>query len=133
MADRHSMHCSRCGKSNDRPKQSYCRACHAAYMREHRPAHSELSAQERLKSNARAYANVYQTRGKLVRKPCSECGFAKAEKHHNDYRKPLQVQWVCRPCHLRLHAIDHAKFTPRRDDQGASVPKTYSLPGHHEE
>jgi hypothetical protein len=57
----------------------------------------------RRKSNARAYANVYQRRGKIIPQPCSQCGAEVAEKHHDDYSKPLSVEWLCRPCHLQHH------------------------------
>lgn len=55
-----------------------------------------------MKANARAYANVYQRRGKLVPKPCEVCG-DEAQKHHEDYSKPLQVMWLCRGCHVEHH------------------------------
>jgi hypothetical protein len=71
-------------------------------MREHRPKHSELPPQARQRANTRAYANVYQQRGKLIPKPCEECG-AIAQKHHDDYRKPLKVRWLCREHHLAHH------------------------------
>jgi len=96
--------CSRCGGPNDRAPQRYCRACHAAYMRANRPAHSELSEKERMKANARAYANSYFGRRPDLREPCERCGSEKAEKHHDDYRLPLAVRWLCRSCHLERHA-----------------------------
>jgi hypothetical protein len=51
---------------------------------------------------ARAYARVYVRRGKLIPQPCIKCG-AKAEIHHPDYRRPLDVIWLCRAHHLELH------------------------------
>lgn len=53
--------------------------------------------------NARSYAKVYLRRGKLKQEPCKVCG-QKAEKHHPDYSKPLEVEWLCRRHHLALHA-----------------------------
>jgi hypothetical protein len=94
--------CSGCAVEHGRIGQRYCLACHAKYMREHRPKHSELPRIQRKNANARAYANVYQRRGLLVPKPCEKCGES-AQKHHDDYRKPLAVRWLCRPCHLELH------------------------------
>jgi len=32
--------------------------------------------------------------GKIVRQPCEKCG-ERAQAHHPDYSKPLQVQWLC--------------------------------------
>lgn len=71
-------------------------------MREHRPAYSELSEEERQKSICRSYSNVLQARGLIRVETCSECG-ADAEKHHPDYTDPRRVVWLCRRCHRRLH------------------------------
>lgn len=100
---RNDGRCSRCGGGRDREKQRYCRACHAAYMRDHRPRHSELGLEARKRANARAYANTYQRRGHLRPSPCVACGAADAEKHHPDYGKPLEVVWLCRRCHMAEH------------------------------
>jgi ribosomal protein S27AE len=72
-------------------------------MRATRPAHRNLPPEQRKAANARAYANVYQGRGKIIRQPCENCGDLFAEKHHDDYSKPLEVRWLCRPCHLVFH------------------------------
>lgn len=104
--------CSRCGTRPRRLEgQKWCRACHAQYMRENRPKHSELSDEQRFKANARAYANVYQRRGILKREPCCKCGEPIAEKHHEDYAAPLFVVWMCRKCHMALHVEQEAQST----------------------
>jgi len=41
--------------------------------------------------------------GKIERQPCEICG-EKAHAHHPDYRKPLDVVWLCPTHHARLHA-----------------------------
>ena len=34
---------------------------------------------------------------------CSDCGAtAKLHAHHEDYSKPLDVQWLCVPCHALM-------------------------------
>jgi hypothetical protein len=72
-------------------------------MRKHRRKHSELTAEQRMRANARAYANVYQSRGILAPQPCARCGNEDAEKHHPDYALPLAVEWLCRDCHMDEH------------------------------
>lgn len=57
-----------------------------------------------MKDNARSYANVYQRRGKLKPQPCEIPGcLIPAQKHHDDYSKPLEVRWLCRNHHLEHH------------------------------
>lgn len=105
--------CSRCENklepSRIVAKQSYCKACHAEYMRLHRPKHSELKPEAKMKANARAYANVYERRGQLEKQPCEKCGNKKSQKHHEDHTKPLEVTWFCRPCHLEFHRVQNGK------------------------
>lgn len=34
---------------------------------------------------------------------CGKCGrVGIVEAHHKDYNKPLEVEWLCPPCHRRL-------------------------------
>jgi len=72
-------------------------------MREHRPKHSELSDEQRIKANCRSYANVYLRRGKIEKKPCIYCGDPVSEMHHEDYTKPLEIIWLCKKCHKAEH------------------------------
>lgn len=99
------LECSKCGKKNDRLPQRYCSLCHAAYMREWRPMFSEMTPEQQKKATARSIARVYESRGKLIAKDCEDCGADKelSERHHEDYNKPLDVTWLCRPCHLQRH------------------------------
>jgi hypothetical protein len=52
-----------------------------------------------------SYAGVYKRRGKLIQQPCECCGDPKSEMHHQDHERPLDVTWLCRPCHLAWHAF----------------------------
>jgi hypothetical protein len=98
--------CSKCGGPQDRPDQRYCRACHAAYQREHRPKPSELSAEAQHKLAARTKAGIYSRRGLIEQRPCQVCGSEKAERHHENYDKPLEIIWLCRPCHTTHHRME---------------------------
>jgi hypothetical protein len=43
--------------------------------------------------------------GKLIKQPCLFCGSLKVQAHHPDYSKPLDIVWLCKSCHKRLHAV----------------------------
>ena len=61
-----------------------------------------LSIQQ--KKKARAKVNRAITSGKLLKQPCEVCGNKKADAHHDDYNKPLEVRWMCRSCHKKWHS-----------------------------
>lgn len=42
--------------------------------------------------------------GALIKIPCTRCGSEKSLAHHEDYDKPLDVVWLCQPCHKKRHA-----------------------------
>lgn len=44
--------------------------------------------------------------GRLRKMDCAFCGSSKTEAHHHDYAKPLDVTWLCSPCHSRFHALE---------------------------
>lgn len=60
--------------------------------------------QQRWKTSARAYARVYEQRGKLIRTPCEVCQDPDVERHHDDYNKPLAVRYLCKKHHRARHA-----------------------------
>lgn len=101
--------CSKCKNEieESRIKQRYCKSCHAENMRENRPKHSELTDEQRKKSNARSYLHVYIKRGKIEKQHCKVCNDLNAEPHHYDYSKPLEVIWLCRIHHLELHKLNN--------------------------
>ncbi len=41
----------------------------------------------------------------VIPQPCWECG-KKAEAHHPDYSRPLDVVWLCKKHHLEVHSIN---------------------------
>lgn len=42
--------------------------------------------------------------GRIEPQPCFMCG-EKAEAHHPDYSRPLDVVWLCPPHHKQTHAM----------------------------
>jgi len=70
---------------------------------------SKRSWRERNREKVRAHSAVARAvkRGDLI-KPldCEGCGpryEGKLEAHHDDYSKPLEVKWLCDPCHKQRH------------------------------
>ena len=58
----------------------------------------------RLKTKAHTAVKDALRRGKLIRLPCIQCqSTINLEAHHEDYTKPLDIIWMCRPCHVKFH------------------------------
>lgn len=114
-------------KSKSRPNgiQSVCKACyrklnirkwwqetkadpekHAAHkartnknMREYRKR-----PEYQLKSAARNMVLAAIKMGTIEKGPCNACGATEeVQAHHADYARPLEVEWLCRPCHQKHH------------------------------
>jgi hypothetical protein len=65
----------------------------------------EADFPERKKANT-AVGNAIRD-GRLVKGPCAFCGSTeRVHAHHHDYAKPLDVTWLCPPCHRRFHALE---------------------------
>ena len=77
-------------ENKDRREYSYEKA------RQHRKSNPRKSRARNAVENALRY-------GRLTRKPCEVCGCDKAEAHHEDYSKPLDVVWLCRTHHMQRH------------------------------
>jgi hypothetical protein len=89
-----------CGESRI-GRMTRCGECHAAYQRSWRRG-SVLTPQQRAKANARRLARHAKARGDITQQPCA-CGSLNSQMHHDDYSKPLEVKWICRPCHMDIH------------------------------
>ena len=57
------------------------------------------------KRRGKAHAKVSYAikKGVLIKMPCIRCGEQKSLAHHEDYDKPLEVMWLCQPCHKQRH------------------------------
>ena len=56
---------------------------------------------------------------RLVRTACEGCGAEPVQAHHENYRRPDHVRWVCRRCHDAVHhrgAVLPAKLPPNPTD-----------------
>lgn len=64
------------------------------------------------KVGARKALNRAVAAGRVLPEPCGECGAPRAQAHHDDYSKPLQVRWLCAGCHSKLHNQKHPLTKP---------------------
>lgn len=58
---------------------------------------------ERRLANLLVYSEIQK--GNLLKpNKCSNCKLEKqVEGHHNDYKKPLEVIWLCHSCHMSIY------------------------------
>jgi hypothetical protein len=78
-----------------RDRRAYRRARYRAGLE----TYVSLSPEAKARAFARSRASWATHFGKLKRQPCEECGATEGvERHHEDYTKPLEVQWLC-PTH----------------------------------
>lgn len=66
--------------------------------------------------NAQKRVSKAIQRGRLINPGrCETCGMSKTFKdgrsgiqaHHDDYNRPLEVRWLCQPCHHEWHKNNH--------------------------
>ena len=53
---------------------------------------------------AKVLARVKAAKAYPDKQPCERCGAPRADRHHDDYSKPLDIRWLCRACHIQHHA-----------------------------
>ena len=84
-----------------------------AYYEAHKQRFIERAKKnnKRYKGERKAQSLLWKAidRGKIVRQPCEVCGCEKADAHHQDYNKPLEVIWLCRKHHKEWHNNNEPK------------------------
>jgi len=82
-----------------RARQFYVR--HSEEIKEERRNYYQ---QHRSKKFAQSKVRIAIASGVLVRQPCQVCGQSEnVHGHHDDYRAPLAVRWLCPRCHVDAH------------------------------
>lgn len=64
-----------------------------------------LSDTEKNKFKCRQICNRAIRAGKIKKENCFLCNDDKCEAHHIDYDYPLNVIWLCKKCHYKVHLI----------------------------
>ena len=57
--------------------------------------------------------------GALEKQACEVCGAAKVDAHHDRYDEPLNVRWLCRSHHVKLHHYGEDMFPIGRQQAGS--------------
>lgn len=70
------------------------------------PSYAKNNIYDSVRDRARGFIYRAKKKGLLVPKACIVCGEVKTEGHHKDYSKPLDVIWLCRKHHAKLHKGD---------------------------
>lgn len=126
MADGHLNKCMDCARKDSRVNRDGNLDRVRAYDRQRsRLPHNKERRERYVKEWARSHpekkaahiaVNNAVRDGRLTKLPCAFCGTAEpVEAHHHDYSKPLDVTWLCKPCHRRFHALERMA-TYRKDE-----------------
>lgn len=125
MADGHVNKCKECNKndvtSNRNKNIEKVRVYDRARSKEPEriKAAAEITRAWRAEDLRRQVAHSRVARavrnGGLVRQPCCRCGETKTVAHHEDYDKPLEVVWLCQPCHKQRHKEISWHFNLKRE------------------
>lgn len=128
MADGHLNKCKDCTKEGVRKNRSNKIKYYRDYDKSRASDEKRVASTRRYRSSDKAKAahvkrnaryrernsEKYNAHKKLtaavdcgrITRPtkCSDCGsFGKVEAHHEDYSRPLDVLWLCGPCHRLRH------------------------------
>jgi len=95
-------------------------------------AHGNISRQRveqiyrRVQRNARAALHIAMAAGRIYKPDhCFRCLLRtkRIEGHHEDYSKPLNVRWLCPPC----HSIEHP-HAPGSNGASPAIPQPLAVP-----
>lgn len=113
MADGHLNKCKQCAKRDVAEHREKNLDKIRAYDRERgkRPERIKLNVEvtrawrleDIRRQRAHGMVSYAIKKGELTRMPCARCGKSKTVAHHDDYDKPLDVMWLCTPCHKQRH------------------------------
>lgn len=109
MSDGHVNKCKECNKKDVRDN----RIKKIDYYREYDRKRGNRQGYEYTKHYRERFPKKYRAHqmvayaikaGNLVAEPCEQCSRADGtHAHHDDYSKPLNIRWLCPPCHKRWH------------------------------
>ena len=63
-----------------------------------------------IKYNAHLVVQQAISKGMLEKQRCEVCGTEPVDAHHDRYDEPLNVRWLCRSHHVKLHHYGEDMF-----------------------
>lgn len=118
MKDGYLNKCKECTKSDSRSNRDKNIEYYRAYDNERSKSEKRMKANiEQVKKYRGKYTNKYLAhnmvnnaiRNSKIVKPlqCEKCKEkTNLHGHHDDYAKPLEVRWLCVPCHSHWHKVN---------------------------
>lgn len=109
MADGHLNKCKLCTRKDVRANYQARHDQYVAYDRKRNKDPKRMKAikasatKDPLKVWARRATHLAIKKGLITRKPCEVCGSEESDAHHTDYRRPIEVRWLCRLHHMQEH------------------------------
>ena len=99
-------------KNKQKTQYYYCRFCNTERAKKYRntkigaknirEAVARSIKKHQWKQDARVKLNYQLKVGNIKKENCL-CGSKETQAHHDDYLKPLEIRWLCRPCHADEH------------------------------
>jgi len=120
MGDGHLNKCKECTKNDSNKHRAENLEKIRAYDRERgkRPERIRFNIEnnrawreeDRRRQKAHNAVRRAIVRGDLQKFPCVRCGSPQSIAHHENYDKPLDVMWLCQPCHKQRHRELNEEF-----------------------
>jgi hypothetical protein len=112
-ADKLTGKCKQCYKKDVQSNYIENRAHYLEYERNRRQRPERKASKEAFRARyeakhpeklaAKIILNHAIETGKLKKEVCAVCGANRVEAHHEDYTKPLDVEWLCNMHHRQKH------------------------------
>ena len=101
-AKRRTSQCNTCRKEGQK-KYDLKRKLKPARKKWQSNSKKKLREKYPIKFKARYLVSRAVQKGIITKEACIKCGSVDSQGHHPDYRRPLEVVWVCDEHHKELH------------------------------
>lgn len=92
--------CYACENEYSRLRKTISATGVSGYMNEY---HKKNNKNQRDKFLCRQKTAWLMRKGIIKKQPCTICGDLASEKHHKDYKEPIEITWLCKKHHMVLH------------------------------